>query len=313
MARRFPICQVDVFASTPLEGNPLAVFTDGRGLSDNEMQALARETNLSETTFILPRDHTVERERGVQVRIFTVREELPFAGHPTLGTASVIQALTGASLITLDLKVGQVPVRFEETVEGSVFGEMTQVEPRFGQQHDPVEVAKSRLDLPLDALDGSLPIETVSTGVPFAVVPLRSLETARALAVDAARVEPYLAAHGARHFYFVTRETVSQAARLHARMFFYGGEDPATGSAAGCCAAWATKHGVAQPDERILIEQGLERTASIAPLCARRSRRRPDRQCACGGPLRGGDAWRGLSVALQRRARVGLALTREPE
>ena len=89
--RRLPFVQLDVFTSVPLEGNQLAVFADGRGLSDAEMQAIAKEMNLSETTFILPRDAATERERGVRVRIFTVDEELPFAGHPTLGTAMVAQ------------------------------------------------------------------------------------------------------------------------------------------------------------------------------------------------------------------------------
>ncbi len=89
--RRLPFVQVDVFTSVPLEGNQLAVFADGSGLSDAEMQALAKETNLSETTFILPRDAATERERGVRVRIFTTTEELPFAGHPTLGTAMVLR------------------------------------------------------------------------------------------------------------------------------------------------------------------------------------------------------------------------------
>src|SRR5712671_681611 len=89
--RRLPFVQVDVFTSVPLEGNPLAVFADGRSLTDTEMQALAKETNLSETTFILPRDAATERERGVRVRIFTTTEELPFAGHPTLGTAMVLR------------------------------------------------------------------------------------------------------------------------------------------------------------------------------------------------------------------------------
>src|SRR5512142_2742550 len=95
-ARRFQFVQLDVFTSTPLEGNPLAVFPDARGLSDAEMQALARETNLSETTFILPRDADTERERGHRARIFTVQEELPFAGHPTLGTATVLRGTSGA-------------------------------------------------------------------------------------------------------------------------------------------------------------------------------------------------------------------------
>src|SRR5262245_21249625 len=89
--RRLSFVQVDVFTSVPLEGNQLAVFADGRSVSDDEMQSLAREMNLSETTFILPRDAATERERGVRVRIFTVNEELPFAGHPTLGTAMVLR------------------------------------------------------------------------------------------------------------------------------------------------------------------------------------------------------------------------------
>ena len=91
--RHFPYIQIDVFTSRRLEGNPLTVFTDARGLSDAEMQALARETNLSETTFVFPRDQATERERGVQVRIFTTQEEALFAGHPTLGTAMVLRKL----------------------------------------------------------------------------------------------------------------------------------------------------------------------------------------------------------------------------
>lgn len=117
-ARQFPYVQIDVFSSRRLEGNPLAVFTDARGLSDEEMQALARETNLSETTFVFPRDAATEQQRGVQVRIFTTQEEVPFAGHPTLGTAMVLRKLRQAqagraeagqqvSGITLDLKIGR--------------------------------------------------------------------------------------------------------------------------------------------------------------------------------------------------------------
>src|ERR1051325_8438096 len=103
--RRLPFIQVDVFTSVPLEGNQLAVFPDGRGLSDHEMQAIAKEMNLSETTFILPRDSATEKERGVRVRIFTVDEELPFAGHPTLGTAMVLRnnGSQAAEEIALDL------------------------------------------------------------------------------------------------------------------------------------------------------------------------------------------------------------------
>ena len=108
--------QVDVFTDRALTGNSLAVFLDGRGLSTEQMQALAREMNLSETTFILPGDAAAEKTRGVRVRIFTVQEELPFAGHPTLGTAFVLRGQTAASAdpdeVRLDLNVGTVPVRF---------------------------------------------------------------------------------------------------------------------------------------------------------------------------------------------------------
>jgi trans-2,3-dihydro-3-hydroxyanthranilate isomerase len=249
--------QLDVFSSRPLEGNPLAVFLDGSGLGDGEMQALAREMNLSETTFVLPRDAAVERERGVRVRIFTVEEEMPFAGHPTLGTAFVLRGASGAREIALDLDVGKIPVRFEDAPGEPTFGEMTQVDPVFGERHDAAAVARAA-GLRTEDLDPSLPIQTVSTGVPFAVVPVRSLEAMRRLRPDPARVAEYLARDRGMSFYFVTRETVDPAARLHARMPFHGGEDPATGSAAGCTAAWMVACGVARLDERVLIEQGLE-------------------------------------------------------
>lgn len=255
--RRFSMVQVDVFTSRALEGNSLAVFTDGRGLSDDEMQNVAREMNLSETTFVLPRDPATEKQRGKRVRIFTVAEELPFAGHPTLGTAFVLRNSSKVKEITLDLNVGQVPVRFEEPDGQPVFGEMTQIEPKFGPQHDLATVARVT-GLKIGDLDSSLPVETVSTGVPFTIVPLRSLEPVRNLAIDQKRVAEYLEQSGGKFFYFVTRETTDRTARLHARMIFYNGEDPATGSAAGCAAAWMVAHNVAQPDERVLIEQGLE-------------------------------------------------------
>jgi trans-2,3-dihydro-3-hydroxyanthranilate isomerase len=255
--RRFPFVQLDVFTSRPFEGNSLAVFLDGRGLSDEEMQALAREMNLSETTFILPREPSVERERGVRVRIFTVQEELPFAGHPTLGTGFQLRGTTSVREVALDLNVGKVPVRFEEEAGQPVLGEMTQVNPKFVARHDREAVVRA-CGLRDGDIDPSLPIETISTGLPFTVVPLRGLEIIRALHVDLAGSAEYLGRSGGKFFYFVSRETVDPAARLHARMMFYNGEDPATGSAAGCAAAWMVAHGVAQPEERVLIEQGVE-------------------------------------------------------
>jgi trans-2,3-dihydro-3-hydroxyanthranilate isomerase len=257
MKRQLRWKQLDVFSSEPLRGNPLAVVLDGRGLSDQQMQALALEMNLSETTFIFPRDPSTERERGVRVRIFTVREELPFAGHPTLGTAFVLRGSSGASEVVLDLNVGRVPVRFETNDGAPVFGEMTQVDPVFGAIHDRDAVSRVCGFSPA-AIDSSLPIQTVSTGLPYVIVPLRSLEVIRGLNLDQQRVAEYMNRSEGHFFYFVTRETVDTKARLHARMIFYNGEDPATGSAAGCAAAWMAAHGVAKPDERVLIEQGIE-------------------------------------------------------
>jgi len=255
--RRFSMAQWDVFSSKPLEGNSLAVFFDARGLSDAEMHSISREMNLSETTFVLPRDSETERERGIRVRIFTVQEELPFAGHPTLGTAFALRGDSGANEIVLDLNVGKVPVRFEAKAAEPAFAEMTQIDPVFGTQHDCETIARIT-GLHLDDFDSSLPIETVSTGLPYLVTPLKSLAVIQKLRVDLSRAAEYMEKTGSKFFYFVARETVDLTARLHARMLFYNGEDPATGSAAGCAAAWMAAHGVAASDERVLIEQGLE-------------------------------------------------------
>ena len=255
--RSFAFTQFDVFTSRPLEGNPLAVVHDATGLTDDDMQAIAREMNLSETTFIFPRDKAAESERGIRVRIFTVQEELPFAGHPTLGTAFFLRGNSAASEVKLDLNVGTIPVRFESRSDEPIFGEMTQRDPEFGMIHDRQKIAEvsgiPRADISEDA-----PIQTVSTGTPFTMVPLRSLEAARRLQINQQRSAEYLDRTGGKFFFCVTRETVDSSARLHARMLFYNGEDPATGSAAGCCAAWMVQHGIARPDERVLIEQGIE-------------------------------------------------------
>ena len=254
MSTRLQMVQVDVFTDTALEGNSLAVFLEGSGLSTEQMQALAREMNLSETTFILPSNsHT----NDTRVRIFTVQEELPFAGHPTLGTAFVLRGNTGAKKLTLNLNVGNVPVIFEDESGKPSFGEMTQMEPQFGRTHDHAAVANA-CGLPDDAIDSSLPIQTISTGVAFTIVPVRCLAVLQSLRIDFARADTYLSNSDGKFFYFVSREAVDRNARLQARMFFYNGEDPATGSAAGCAAAWMVAHGVARPDERVLIEQGVE-------------------------------------------------------
>ena len=256
--RKLSVVQVDVFTDRALTGNALAVVLDGRGLSTEQMQALARETNLSETTFILPADADAEKSRGVRVRIFTVQEELPFAGHPTLGTAFVLRGQTGSSEVRLDLNVGTVPVAFTESPSSPlVFGEMTQKDPEFGVIHEVQQVA-AITGLKVSDFDDATPIQTVSTGVPFTMAALRSLKTLQSMRLDVNRAVEYLSKTGGKFFFFVSRETVNPRARLHARMIFYNGDDPATGSAAGCCAAWMVAHGVAASDEQVMIEQGLE-------------------------------------------------------
>jgi trans-2,3-dihydro-3-hydroxyanthranilate isomerase len=254
--RRLPFVQVDVFTTVPLEGNQLAVFADGSSLSDAEMQLLAKEMNLSETTFILPRDTAVERERGVRVRIFTTDEELPFAGHPTLGTAMALRGNGNAEEIALDLNVGRIPVRFS-TRDGLPFGVMTQRDPEFGQKHSREDIARVA-GLAIDDIASDVPIQTVSTGNAFAIVPVKSLAVLQKLAPTWSNMKTYLEKSDAKFFYFVSREAVSAEAKLQTRMIFYNGEDPATGSAAGPCAAWAVQYGVVPPDQQTLLEQGVE-------------------------------------------------------
>ena len=265
MARTLSYSILDVFAERPLEGNPLAVFHDARGLSDDEMQALARETNLSETTFVIPADPEVEHAEGVRVRIFTTDEELPFAGHPTLGTATWLYfnhpRLRGMDRITMRLNIGQITVRFDQQEQGvaGVRATMMQNDPVFGAIHDRAAVARaiglSEDDLSLEHLP-----QTVSTGVPFCIVMLKSLKVAARLQIVQREAQPWLTTSGA-HFIFCIAPMHPDGtgeSRWHARMQFYSGEDPATGSAAGCCIAWLVKEGLVGSEEEAVIEQGIE-------------------------------------------------------
>src|SRR6266446_3673186 len=270
--RTYDFVQLDVFTQRPLTGNPLAIFTDARGLDGDEMQALAREMNLSETTFILPRDPATEAQEGKKVRIFTVSEELPFVGHPTLGTALHLYA-SGFSPVSeksdeiiLDLKAGKIPVRFtansknagRNRVDGQVFGEMSQRDPEFGVTFSREEVARV-IGIGVDEIPTEWPVQIVSTGLPFAIVGIRNQETLANLKFDNAPAAEFLKNSEAKFFYFLCpqrREKNRLEAR--ARMFFYGGEDPATGSAAGCAVSWMVQHGIANSDEQVLIRQGIE-------------------------------------------------------
>jgi trans-2,3-dihydro-3-hydroxyanthranilate isomerase len=261
--RAVEYAQLDVFAEAPFAGNQLAVFTDARGLTTEEMQSLARETNLSETTFILPRDPETERTRGVQVRIFTTEEELRFAGHPTLGTASWLHwnhpVFRGSETITLELPVGPIPVTFKPSAAGEqgVYGTMRQNDPTFGALHAPEAIAAA-LGLTVEDLDPDLPIQTVSTGMPFCIVPLRSLEVAKRLAIPWISSRTYLERSDAKFFHCITRSDPASGTDWHARMQFYSGEDPATGSASGCTIAYLVRHGLATSGQPVVIEQGIE-------------------------------------------------------
>lgn len=248
---------VDVFTETALKGNGLAVVFDTIGLETGRMQAIAREFNLSETTFIQRREPAIEKHEGIRVRIFTTQEELPFAGHPTLGTASVLKLFAPETLdgdtIRLALNIGAVPVRFR--AEG-LFGEMTQRDPEFGAELDPATVARVTA-LTLADLSPSAPPQVVSTGTGFAIVVLRSHEALARLRVDQEAATPYLRERGGRWFY-VMGPTGSAVPEWRARMQFYGGEDPATGSAAGCAISYLVRHGFVAPDQRIHVQQGVE-------------------------------------------------------
>ena len=266
-SRTYDFAQVDVFAERPLEGNALAIFTDARGLASDEMQALARETNLSETTFILPHAPEIERERGVHVRIFLTTEEVPFAGHPTLGTASWLYwnhpVFRGAEEITLDLGVGPITVRFRppQPREIGVFGTMRQNDPTFGEalnSSDERAALANALNLPIEDLDPNLPAQIVSTGMAFCIVPLRSLEVANRLRINAQNSRQVLDRIGAKFFFCITPANASSGAQWHARMQFDSGEDPATGSASGCTIAYLVRHGRVASGQQIILEQGIE-------------------------------------------------------
>ena len=252
---------VDVFTEKALQGNPLAVVMNSAGLATKQMQAIAREFNLSETTFVERRAPAVEQTEGVRVRIFTTQEELNFAGHPTLGTASVLKMRVPDSIegntVTLAENVGPIPVRF---TGAGLFGEMTQRDPEFGAELDSVEVARLT-DLETGDLDPSLPPQIVSTGTAFAVVALRSADALARLQVNQEQATKWLRERGARWFYVLGptgKQEMSAGPEWRARMQFYGGEDPATGSAAGCAISYLVMRGAVKSGAKTHVLQGAE-------------------------------------------------------
>jgi trans-2,3-dihydro-3-hydroxyanthranilate isomerase len=245
---------VDVFAEEKYAGNQLAVVRGRAGLPDETLQKIALEMNYSETTFVLSEE---EPGGGYDVRIFTPGDEIPFAGHPTLGTAYVIQyeILAGpVESITLKLKAGEIPVTFGEVLW------MRQLPPTFGATLDSALIAPT-LNLEMADLDDRSPVQVVSTGLPALIVPLRDLDALRRCKVDWER-HTEVAGPGKNLYVFCPESHDDGPGDLSARMFANDpgvSEDPATGSAAGCLAAYLLEHGYLGTDSiDVRVEQGYE-------------------------------------------------------
>ncbi|WP_421657388.1 PhzF family phenazine biosynthesis protein [Leptothermofonsia sp. ETS-13] len=252
---------VDVFAEEKYAGNQLAVFTNAGTLSTEQMQRIARETNFSETTFILS---PVPREGGYDVRIFTPWQELPFAGHPTLGTAYILQqALIQQPIetVTLNLKIGSIPVTILYRNQQPDVLWMRQNPPVFGEVLT-AEAVASVLQLAIDDIDPHFPIQEVSTGVPFVIVPLKRLAALQRIKVNVDQMLALVEPLAAKMLFVFCPETRNAANHFSARMFAHAigiPEDPATGSANGCFAGYLAQHryfGSSSIDVR--VEQGYE-------------------------------------------------------
>jgi trans-2,3-dihydro-3-hydroxyanthranilate isomerase len=245
---------VDVFAEEKYSGNQLAVVRGGAGLPDERLQKIALEINYSETTFVLSEDVT---DGGYDVRIFTPGDEIPFAGHPTLGTAYVIQHEILASpveRITLRLKAGEIPVTFGEVLW------MRQLPPTLGAILDSALLART-LNLETADLDDYYPVQEISTGLPALIVPLRDLDALRRCKVNWERYTE-VAGSGKNLYVFCPEPHDDSPGDLSARMFANDlgvPEDPATGSAAGCLAAYLLEHSYLGTDSvDVRVEQGYE-------------------------------------------------------
>lgn len=247
---------VDVFAEKKYAGNPLAVVLDAGALSDTAMQAIAREMHLSETAFV--RSDGGE-DRAYDVRIFTPKHEVPFAGHPTLGTAYVIREEVlqePVPEVRLNLAAGEVPVSFAP--DGIAW--MRQNPPVFTGEFPPDTLA-SVLSLPETAIDTRFPVEEVSTGLPFIIVPVRSLESVRRAAIDRDAYEELISTTAAKAVFIFCPEPYRPENTFNARVFadhFGVPDDPATGSANGCLAGYLLRHGYLGDSLDIRVEQGCE-------------------------------------------------------
>ena len=232
---------VDVFAEKKYSGNQLAVIRNGGDLSSEEMQKIAFEFNFPETTFILSDDIN---NNGFDVRIFTPKEEIPFAGHPTLGTAYIIQneILSNPNdKVTLNLKVGQIEVTIDKNLE--IF-QMQQNQPSFGQLFE-ADIICEVLSITKQELDTKFPIEGVSTGLPCIIVPLKNLLALKKIKINRKKYFDLVGNISAKLILAFCSETYSDDLDLSVRVFvdYYGiPEDPATGSGNGCLAGYIVKH-----------------------------------------------------------------------
>jgi trans-2,3-dihydro-3-hydroxyanthranilate isomerase len=249
---------VDVFAEKKYAGNQLAVIQNAANLSSDEMQQIAREINFSETTFIL--SEKPSENGGFDVRIFTPNEEVPFAGHPTLGTAFIIrnEILRGKTdSLTLNLKAGQIPVNF--SVDGYCW--MKQIEPVFGPQHKP-ETLAAVLGLDVSAIDERYPVEEVSTGLTFFIVPLKTISALKKAVIDREKYFNLIKKTTAKGILIFCPETHEPQNDISVRVFveYYGiPEDPATGSGNGCLSGYLVTHHYFGTDNiNVRSEQGYE-------------------------------------------------------
>jgi len=252
--------QVDVFTNIPFGGNPLAVVFDSEDLTDQDMLNIAKEMNLSETTFVLPPGNLPV---DFLVRIFTPEKELPFAGHPALGTAHILRetgkVLSGDYSLSLAMKAGVVNVS-ESKKENHLF--MDQLLPNFQPPLDCSEEISKALGISTDGIDSTCrPIQIVSTGLPVLVVPIASLKILEEISIDKLRLSRLLTSLGTDLLYAFTFQTYDPDATIHSRAFapLLGiPEDPATGSAAGAAGAYLSRNKFISNDncENIFIEQG---------------------------------------------------------
>jgi trans-2,3-dihydro-3-hydroxyanthranilate isomerase len=242
---RFRYVVADVFTDTPLQGNQVAVFTDAREIPEDKLQPIAREMNYSETVFV----YKPEGDGNARIRIFTPTAELPFAGHPTLGTAFVLSGPLQLDEIKLETGAGVIPVRLEREEGRIVFGRMAQPLPTV----EPYDGEERLLEI-LGVPRSELPVEVYDNGVRHVYVCLGSEDEVAALRPDMARLAEESAALGFNCF-------AGEGRRWKTRMFAPGGgvaEDPATGSAAGPLALHLARHGRIAFGDEIEISQGVE-------------------------------------------------------